>query len=248
MLANDMSDADMRVIVVLDPEKIMGFATRTGHVGLEGPALELCNQYFFYFWNRFVPKFTSQLFFGENIRCMMKGAYCCFVNIEGEELRAVSLTDLGYIVSWFKNYEEQLEWERKRVQAELQTFPEGDEHAGLQFYFDLEKDPNKKKAIYFEKKPDKTLWTHSKGGRSRFGSWRSEGIKAYKGICRLIKAKLEREGQYKVTKEQDKAFVKAVRVHFNRDAVEARRQERKRKAPEPEEEESEGEDEMAFDD
>ena len=130
----------------------------------------------------------------------------------------------------------------------MQTFPEGDEHAGLQFYFDLEKDPNKKKAIYFEKKPEKTLWTHSKGGRSMFGSCRSEGIKEYKGICRFIKQTLEWEGQHKVTKEQDKAFVAPAREFYNRDAVKATRQERKRKAPEPEEEESEGEDEMDFDD
>ena len=51
-----------------------------------------------------------------------------------------------------------------------------------------------------------------------------------------------------MTKEQDKAFVARARDFYNRDAVEARRQERKRRAPEPEEEESEGEDEMAFDD
>ena len=85
-------------------------------------------------------------------------------------------------------------------------------------------------------------------GRSMFGSWRADGIKAYKSVCREIKKTLEREGQYKVTKEQDKAFVARAREFYNRDAVEARRQERKRRAPEPEEEESEGEDEMAFDD
>ena len=103
MLVDDMLDAEMQAFVVLDPDNIMGFATCTGHVGLEGPALDLYNQCFFYFWNQTVPKFVGQQFFGENIRCMMKGAYCAFVDIDGEELRAVSLTDLGYIVAWFKN-------------------------------------------------------------------------------------------------------------------------------------------------
>ena len=62
MLCEDMSDADMRAFVVLDPEKIMEFVTRTGHVGLEGDALELYNGCFFYFWNRVIPKFVGQHF------------------------------------------------------------------------------------------------------------------------------------------------------------------------------------------